>query len=117
MPMTPVKFPPVYLLEVLSSPGGDTDECDNFGKLELAMERAVDLLSAGPGPVEIDVSMDANDEIEGISFLNEEQEVLALISVYHLDRDTGEATNSAIAAACRGDKHALQAAMNRIVRS
>ncbi|PNG49986.1 MULTISPECIES: hypothetical protein [unclassified Variovorax] len=115
--MTPVKFPPVYLLEILSSPGGGTDECDNFGKLELAVQRAVDALSEASGPIEVDVSLDVSDEIEGISFLNEEQEVLALISVYHLDRDTGEATDPAIAMACRGDKNALQSAMNRIVRA
>ena len=115
----PAQFPPVYLLDLLRTPDGDIEESDVFSKLELAIEQALTHLKTGGLNVDalVEVSFDDADNVEGVGFFNAEDELLACITVYHLDRETGCAADSALHEACKGDKFALQAALNRMLQA
>lgn len=111
-------FPAVYLVELMDPYTGELQEADVCAKLELAVEKAhVHLKEYKDSPVEVDVSFDDDDLVEGLGFFNEDKEMLACITVYHLDRDTGTAQVAGIAEACRGDKTAMQRQLNRIFRN
>lgn len=118
MSNTQNSIPPIYLLEVLDTPDGLVDACEPFRKLDLAVEAAMaQLLKAYPAVTpDVEVSQDSDNELEGISFVNEDLAQLAFISVYHLDREIDSAQNTAITAACNGDISQLQAQLNRIIR-
>ena len=88
----------VYLLEILARPDGDTAECDNFAAIE------------------VEVTLDEDQQLEGIAFFNEQGELLGLITAYHMERDTDLAHNTAIQAACRGPLPQLEAALNSLLR-
>jgi hypothetical protein len=115
----PAQFPPVYLLDLLRTPDGDIEESDVFGKLELAIEQALTYLKTQSLNVDalIEVSFDDADNVEGIGFFNADDQMLACITVYHLDRETGRAADSALREACQGDKFALQAELNRMLQA
>jgi hypothetical protein len=110
-------FPPVYLLEIMSEPDGDIKICDNFARLELAVEQALGhVRSVGvDAEPEAEVSFDEAHEMNGISFFNGNGERLAAISVYHLDRDTADASDLTVQQACRGDRQQLQESLNRLL--
>ncbi|KWU17787.1 hypothetical protein [Burkholderia cenocepacia] len=115
----PAQFPPVYLLDLLRTPDGDIEESDVFGKLELAIEQALShLKSAGlAADTLIEVSFDDADNVEGIGFFNAEDQMLACVTVYHLDRETEGAADPALREACAGDKSLLQAELNRMLQA
>ncbi|MNR71614.1 hypothetical protein D3C71_22450 [compost metagenome] len=106
----------VYLLEILARPDGDTAECDNFAALEVAIERALEGLRSLNVPIEVEVTLDEDQQLEGIAFFNEQGELLGLITAYHMERDTDLAHNTAIQAACRGPLPQLEAALNSLLR-
>lgn len=107
-------FPPVFLLELLDGPNGLTDEADNFSKLELAIERALSHLRELRVDFTAEVSFDEDGELEGISFIDVDASgVVAFITAYHLDRETGAAANPALSAACAGDLSNLQAFLSQ----
>jgi hypothetical protein len=116
MPADISSFPPVYLLEVLAAPGGDTEHCDNFAKLELAVEACISALAEKKLATSAEASFDPDDQqLEGIAFFNEEEIPVAFITVYHLGRDIAEASNEQLRTACRGAHGTLQETLNRIL--
>jgi hypothetical protein len=117
MTTTPSRFPVVYLVELFCHKTLVTEDTDVCAKLELAVQRADDHVRNVNQDVHVEVSFDDDGVIEGVGVFNDNGAMLACVSVYHLDRDTGEASNSAIADACRSDPLQLQAALNRIFRN
>lgn len=118
MPLPLKHFPVVYLVELMNPKTGDIEEADICAKLELAVEKVhAHLTEYSDLLVEVEVSLDEDEAIEGLGFFDEDHEILSCITVYHLDRDTGEAQDAGIATACRGDKFALQKELNRIFRN
>lgn len=111
----PTRFPAVYLVELMNPHSGELDEADVFSKLDLAVERVSQHLGEHEvTPAELDASCDEDNELEGIAFLDERGELLACVSVYHLERETAEATHEPIALACRGPHQELQAKLTHI---
>lgn len=111
-------FPEVYLVELMDPYTGELQEADVCAKLELAVDKVyLHLADFKDSLIEVEVSFDEDDVIEGIGFFDEQREMLSCITVYHLDRDTGTAQEDDIAQACRGDKAALQRKLNRIFRN
>lgn len=112
------RFPIVYLVELMNPLTGELEETDVCAKLELAVEKVYWHLCEYPEtPVEVEVSLDDDQVIEGVGFFDEEHEMLACVTAYHLDRDTANAQVPDIAVACRGDKFELQKKLNRIFRN
>jgi len=111
-------FPPVYLLDLLRTPDGDIEESEVFGKLELALEKALRHLKAREvhPDAHIEVSFDEADNIEGVGFFDSDGRMLVCIAVYHLDREVTRAEDMALQLAC-ADTAILQAELNRMLHA
>jgi hypothetical protein len=116
-PQTP-RFPEVFLAELMNPYTGEIEETDVCAKLELAVEKVyLHLVDYKDSLINVEVSFDADNAIEGVGFFDENHELVSCVTVYHLDRDTGSATVAGLGPACRGDKQALQQELNRIFRN
>lgn len=108
MANSPSVFPDVLLVELMNPETGEIVDTDVTAKLELAVEKVYQhthQISALVG--DVDVSYD-DEELEGLAFFNDEQEMLACITVYRLERDTGSAQLPALSEACCADKADLK---------
>lgn len=112
------RFPEVFLVELMNPYTGELEDTDVCAKLELALEKVYwHLADYKDSLVEVEVSFDEDDAIEGVGFFDENHDIVSCVTVYHLDRDTGTAQVDAIARACRGDKRQLQQELNRLFRN
>lgn len=114
-----MNFPPVYLAELLDTSSDEILSTDVFAKLELAVEAVYEHARTVPGlrQVSVEVSFDSDGEIEGVGIFDENEQPVAYITVYHLDRETAVATSLSIGRACRGDPSCLQAELNSTFNS
>lgn len=116
-PQTP-RFPEVFLVELMNPYTGEIEETDVCAKLELAVEKVyLHLVDYKDSLIDVEVSFDADNVIEGVGFFDEDHSLISCVTVYHLDRDTGTAKVEGLAEACRGNKRDLQQELNRIFRN
>ncbi len=108
----------MYLVELMYSDTGDVAEADVCAHLDVALDKAylhLQTLDAIEGP-RAEVSFDDEGELEGVGFFDADENMLACVTVYHLDRDNEQASVAAIAAACAGPRDGLQDALNALLR-
>lgn len=132
MTTTPRQFPFVYLVELFSpspmaiagEPSDDAgpvapvvEDSDVCAKLELAIEQAYQHVRNLNLKAHLEVSFDEDNLIEGVGVFDADENLLACITVYHLDRDCEEASLSSIRDACRGEPRSMQAELNRIFQN
>lgn len=84
---------PVYLVELFSLDSGALDVADVSGELALALQSVYWHLLTYDAKVEVRVSDDRHGQLEGITFLREDESFLATVSVYHLDRERDDAAD------------------------
>ena len=111
-------FPVAFLVELLDPFNGDVLECDVCAKLELAVEKVQEHFSTYPGlDLRVEVSVDDDGELEGIGFFDSGHEIVSCVTVYHLERDDGEAQSIRVQKACRAPLNALERHLNQLFSS
>ena len=106
---------PSYLIELFNPVTKELEETDICKKLAVAIDKAYDHLNAFSSIIDnIDVSFDAQGQVEGIGFFDEKGGIVTCITTYHLDKDTDEPKNIDVLRACEGPKELLQQQMFKI---
>ena len=112
-----LNFPEVFLVETFAADPSDVDECDVYARLELAVEAVHEWLAQTPGrKVRVEVSVDEEGELEGVGFFDDSYTMLACVTVYRLERESGSAVNRNISQACRGPASQLETKLKEIFR-
>lgn len=112
-----LNFPEVFLVETFATDSADADECDVYARLELAVEAVHEWLAQTPGrKVRVEVSVDEEGELEGVGFFDDSYAMLACVTVYRLERESGSAVSRDISHACRGPASQLEARLADIFR-
>jgi hypothetical protein len=83
---------PTYLIELFNLETGELDLADVSGDLALALETVYWHLMSFNEVVRVRVSEDDAQELEGIAFMRSDESFVATITVYHLDREQGTAS-------------------------
>lgn len=94
---------------------GEIEDADLFARLGPAIEKVyLHLRDYSEVAVTVEVSHDEDGEIEGVGFFDTQHEVISLITIYRLERDTEEPTVEAIRLACQAPGGELQARLNTL---
>lgn len=106
---------PSYLLELLDPPTGELVHVDLFLDMSRAVEAAYTHVVNTKASVEdVDVSIDKDEELEGIGFFDKSRNLIACVTVYRLERDTEVASNPDIQKACSASIYDLQASLKKL---
>ncbi len=108
----------MYLVELMYSDNGEVAEADVCAHLDVALDKAylhLQTLEMLEDP-RAEVSFDEDGELEGVGFFDAHENMLACVTVYHLDRDNEQASEPAIAQACAGPRDRLQDALNALLQ-
>lgn len=81
-------LPPAFLVELLDLESEDLYECDVTRHLQNALECVLEHLAAFEGRVTPQVTIAPDGEFEGIAFFGPQEQQLAFITGYYLERDT-----------------------------
>lgn len=97
---------------------GELEQSDICVRLDTAVEQVYQHLQMYPGlEVDVEVSYDEDDELEGVGFFDDNHEMLSCITVYHLERDTEQPRLRSIADACALKGAQMEQALNQIFSS
>jgi hypothetical protein len=106
--------PPVYLVELLDPHLVTHQKSDVSRFLQNAIGTVHKHLEEFAEPVTVEVQVDiASGEMAGIVFFTEEEEAIAVIRPYYLDREDVECTNPDIVKAAEGPLSKLEKLLNR----
>ena len=104
-----------FLVELLNPKTGEIEYSDICIRLDTAVDQVFTHLQKYPEvPVQVDVSYDEQNEIEGIGFFDDDHEVISCVTAYHLDRDTDEPQHEEVKLACLQAGQDLETALNKI---
>ena len=105
----------VFLVELLNPKTGEIEYYVNCIRLDTSVYQVfTHLQKYQEVPVQVDVSYDEQNEIEGIGFFDDDHEVISCVTAYHLDRDNDEPQHEEVKLACLQAGQDLEAALNKI---
>lgn len=97
---------------------GELEHTDICARLDVAVQQVYLHLQAHPEVrVDVEVSYDEDQELEGVGFFDDNHDMLSCITAYRLERDTEQAHVQAVSAACTKEGRALETALNDIFRN
>jgi hypothetical protein len=105
--------PPTYLVELLSGISGELLEAEVYARLDTAVEKAAVHAKSELGPqAHASVSLNVNSEIDGVGFFDDNQNLVACVTVYRLEHDAEAPTVPELQSACEGSADSMQTLLN-----